>query len=74
MEVTWAGHIQIKDSIIDLTDLHRGVNQNSKIIQAKPDDLDSVLQPQGVVHKDQLIDESENEEREIGRYDFNFGY
>ena len=51
---------QILDGVIDLVILNRSINKHSDIVDAKTDDLNGILQSEGIVHKDQLIQETEN--------------
>ena len=55
------GHVdgQNRDSILDLPHLDSPINQKPDIAQTYTDDLDGVLQAQSIVHKNQLVYESE---------------
>ena len=60
------GSLQHIDCIVDLVLLYCGIDKQSEIIHAKANDLNGVFEPQGIPHKDELINESKNEEGEVG--------
>ncbi len=43
------------NGFIDLIHLHRGVDQKTNVVDAKPDDLDCILQTKSVIDQQQLV-------------------
>lgn len=58
---------EVKDGLFDLLHLDSAIYQQSQIVEAKADDLNCILESQGIPHEDQLIDETEDVKREEGR-------
>jgi hypothetical protein len=52
---------------MDLVDLDARVDENAKVHDAYADDLDGILAPQRVVHQHNLVKESKDEQRQVGR-------
>jgi len=58
--------VELADGIADLIVLDGGVDQHGNVERAQSDDLNGVLEAQGIPHQGELKDEAENEEGEIG--------
>ena len=60
------GH-QVIDRVVDLIDLEDGVDENGQVSHAEADDLNGILESQGVPGQDQDVEETEDEKGEEGR-------
>lgn len=52
-------------SILDLIELDGGIYENTHVVENEPDDLNGVLQAQGVPDEEQLVDVAEHEDGQI---------
>lgn len=55
------------NGLFDLGDLHTGVDHHAYIVKTKSDDLNSVLRAQRIVYQNQLIQETKDEQSQVGR-------
>ena len=60
--------LNVRDGSSDLVDLQRGVDEQGQVRDADSNDLDGVLETQGIPGQDQLVQETKNEERQEGGY------
>jgi hypothetical protein len=58
--------IEFIGGILDLVELDGGVDENAHVVDDEADDLNGVLQSQGVPHEPQLIQVTKHEDGEIG--------
>ena len=58
---------QLEYSIFDLRHLHRTIEEQTSIICDKSHNLNSVLQPQSIPYKHQLVDETKDIQSQKGR-------
>jgi len=58
---------QLCDGLVDLIILDRGINEHATVVDTQADDLNGILESQRVVNKDQLVEETEDKEGEVGR-------
>ncbi len=73
-EVTWALLlVQIEHSLLNLLDLYRRVDQHAKVIKTQSNDLNRILETQGIINENELIYEAEDKECEVRRDDLCFG-
>lgn len=56
---------QTTNSVIDLIILDCSVDKHTQIVAAESDNLNCVLESQGIVHQYQLVQETEDEEGEV---------
>ena len=57
---------EVIDGLVDFRQLHSGVDDETKIVDAKTDDLNGVLEAKSIPHKDKLVDETKDVEGEKG--------
>lgn len=58
---------QVSDRFFDLVDLDRRVDQQGQVGDANTNDLNGILEAEGVPNEQQLVKETEDEERQEGR-------
>lgn len=57
--------VECVDGLLDLIELNGSIYKNSDIVQDESDNLNCVLESQGVVYEDNLVDEAEHEDCEV---------
>jgi hypothetical protein len=57
--------IECGNGLLDLIELNGSIDENADIVQDEPDDLNCVLESQGVVYKNNLVDETKHEDGEV---------
>ena len=55
------------NGFLDLSYLYTGVDEHASVVEAESDDLNRILGAQRIVNQDQLVQEAENEEGQVGR-------
>lgn len=56
---------QLLDGVVDLVHLHRGIYEHAQIVEAYPNDLNCILQPQRIPDQSYLIEEAEDEDGQV---------
>jgi hypothetical protein len=54
------------NGFLDLRYLHTRVDEHASVVEAKSNDLNCILGAQRIVDQDQLVQEAENEEGQVG--------
>lgn len=66
-QVTWAlVAVKMPHCLIDLADLNRRVDEQSEVVETQSNDLNGILEAQGIIDKHKLVQETKDEEGEVG--------